>query len=145
VKKLLLFLLLIYKSTLLGQTILTSFPLDLKNSKGNNQILNVENVQTHDVFVFATDEKNITILKYNSALFLSNQYTGPRINSDCKLLIGYSFGEDGNPTLYWSSQGFKNILVIKYYLENKTYKILNFEFPYSSQYVITQFQKDNLF
>jgi hypothetical protein len=85
VKKLLLFLLLIYKSTLLGQTILTSFPLnlknskennqklndeilrtpndvlvfatsDLKNSKENNQILNVENVRTHDVFVFATDE-----------------------------------------------------------------------------------------
>jgi hypothetical protein len=167
-------LLLIYKSTLLGQTILTSFPLDLqipkennpelnsgnvktlndillvatsssKNSNENNQILNVENVQTHDVFVFATDEKNITILKYNSALFLSDQYTCPRVNSDCKSLVGYSFSEDGNPILYWSSEGFKNILVIKYYLERKTYKSLNYDFPSSSQRMITQFQKGNLF
>lgn len=167
-------MLLIYKSTLLGQTILTSFPLnlknskennqklndeilrtpndvlvfatsDLKNSKENNQILNVENVRTHDVFVFATDEKSITILKYNSALFLTDQYTGSLINSDCKSLIGYSFSEDGNPTLYWSSEGFRSVLVIKYCLESKTYKILNFNFPFLSQYVVTQFQINNLF
>lgn len=138
-------MLLIYNSILLGQTILTSFPLDLKNSKENNQILNIENVRTHEVFVFATDQKNITILKYNSALFLIDQYTGPLLNSDCKSLIGYSFSEDGNPTLYWSSLGFRNILIIKYYLDKKTYKILNYKFPFSNQHVIAQFQKDNLF
>lgn len=138
-------MLLIYNSTLLGQTILTSFPLDLKNSKESKQILNVENSRTHDVFVFATDQKNITILKYNSALFLTDQFTSPLINSDCELLIGHSFSEDGNPTLYWSSEGFRNILIVKYNLKNKTYKTLNFKSPFSNQYVITQFQKDNLF
>lgn len=138
-------MLLTCKSTLFSQTILTSFPLDLKNSKENIQSLSVENVRTHDVFVFATDDNNITILKYNSALFLTNQYTGPLKTLAYKSLIGYSFSEDGNPTLYWSSEGFKNILVIKYYLESKTHKILNFTFPFASQYVVTQFQNNNLF
>ncbi len=67
------------------------------------------------MFVFATDKKNITILKYNSALFLTDQYS-LQVNQNCKSLIGYSFSEDGNPTLYWSSEGFNTILIVKYYL-----------------------------
>jgi len=143
-KKLLLFLLLTYKSTLLGQTILTSFPLDLTHSKENNQILTVENIRTHNVFVFATDKKNITILKYNSALFLTDQYS-LQVNQNCKSLIGYSFGEDGNPTLYWSSEGFNTILIVKYYLENKTCEILNFKYSFWDQDVVASFQKNNMF
>lgn len=144
-KKLLLFFLLIYNSLLFGQTVLNSYPLDFKRSDPNNQILNVEDTTTNDVFVFATNTQNITILKYNSALFLKNDFTVPRTNLEDKSIIGYSFSEDGNPTLYWATEDYRSIFVIKYYLENKTYKVLSFKFPYLSQYIVTTFQKNNLF
>jgi hypothetical protein len=136
-KKSLLILLLIYNSALFSQTVLTSYPLDLKESEENSQILNAENTVTHDVFAFIVNKRNLTILKYNSALFLTDQYTSLLLNLDNKSIIGYSFSEDGNPTLYWSSIDFNEIIVIEYFLENKTFKALKFRFPSSNQYVIT--------
>nr|WP_315223516.1 hypothetical protein [uncultured Flavobacterium sp.] len=144
-KKSLIFLLLLYKSAFFGQTVLTSHALDLKKSAKNIQILNAENLLTHEVFVFAAYDQNITILKYNSALFLTDQYTGPLVNLENKELIASSFSEDGNPSLYWTSRDFKEIIVIKYYLETKTYKALKFGFPSESQYVVATFQDNNLF
>lgn len=144
-KKLLALFLLLCNSVLLAQTVLNSYPLNLKKFDQNNQILNIENTTTHDVFVFATNSTNITILKYNNALFLKNDFTVPRTDLEDKSIIGYSLSEDGNPTLYWATEDLKTIFVIKYYLEDKTYKVLSFSFPISSQYIITTFQKDNLF
>ncbi|MES2239582.1 MAG: hypothetical protein V4497_04915 [Bacteroidota bacterium] len=149
-KKLLLFLILIYQSTLLSQTVLTSFPIDLNKSKEYNQILNIENERTHDVFVFIKNKEKLTILKYNRALFLNSQYTFPLKNLDYKMVKGCSFSEDGNPTLYLSSSDLKNstpfnhIITIKYYLENKTYTISNFKFPLT-EFIITTFQMNNSF
>lgn len=144
-KKSLLFFLLIYKSLLFSQTVLNSYPLDFKRSDQNNQILNVEDTTTNDVFVFATNTQNITILKYNTALFLKDDFTLSRTNLEDKSIIGYSFSEDGNPTLYWSTEDYRSIYVIKYYLETKTYKVLSFNFPFSTQHIITTFQQNNLF
>ncbi len=144
-KKSLLFFLLIYNSVLFSQTLLNSYPLDLKKSEEIHSILNAENSVSHDVFAFIVNKQNITILKYNSALFLTDQYTGPLLNLVDKSIIGYSFSEDGNPTLYWSSHDFNEIFVIKYNLENKTFKALKFRFPSPNQNVITVFQKSNLF
>jgi hypothetical protein len=145
VKKLLLFFLLSYQSALLSQTILNSYPLDFKESNESNEILNVENEQTHEVFVFAADNESISILKYNPSLFLIDQYKAVFKNPDQKSLIGYSFSEDGNPTLYWVSPDYTTILAIKYYFETKTFRILNFRFPASSQYVVAEFQQHNSF
>ncbi|WP_253251025.1 hypothetical protein [Flavobacterium sp. ACN6] len=122
---------------------LSSFPLDLKKTDENIQILNVENKQTHDVFVFAASGENITILKYNSALFFKDQLTFPKTVN--KLLVGYSFGEDGNPYLYWASEDFKNIIAVKYSLENKTVKMVKFDFPSIPNYIVTNFQENNTF
>lgn len=144
-KKLLLFLLLAYQSVLLSQTVLASYPLDFKRYDANNNIINVENKTTHDVFVFATNTQNLTILKYNSALFLKDEFTLSRTNLENKSIIGYSFSEDGNPTLYWASEDLSDIFVAKYYLETKTYKILKFKFPSSSEYIVAKFQNNNLF
>ncbi|MCC9072536.1 hypothetical protein LNQ49_13175 [Flavobacterium sp. F-65] len=144
-KKLFLFFLIFHKSILIGQTVLNSYPLDFKKYDESNMILNVENTATHDVFVFATNTENLTILKYNSALFLKSDITVPRTNLENHSIIGYSFSEDGNPTLYWATEDYKSILVVKYYLEGKTYKMLSYNSPISSQFVITTFQKNNLF
>jgi len=144
-KKLLLILLLVCESTLFSQTILNSYPISMRNSGGYSQILNVENTKTHDVFAFIADDKNLAILQYNKALFLTNELRTSRSNIEDKLIIGYSFDEDGNPTLYWSSEDFKSIVLIKYDMSNKAIKPLKFSFPYSKEYFIATFQKNNVF
>lgn len=144
-KSLFLFFLLLFKSALFAQTVLNSYPLDLKKYDESNQILNVENTITHDVFAFAANTEKTTILKYNSALFLKDDFTVSHSNFKNKSIIGHSFSEDGNPTLYWSTDDDTSILVIKYYLETKTYKVLMFKFPFTTQQIINTFQKNNLF
>lgn len=144
-KKLLLLSLLISKSVLFGQTVLASFPLDFKKTDEYSQVLNVENTQNHNVFVFAATTENVTILKYNSALFLNEQFVFPKTNLENRSLIGYSFGEDGNPSLYWVLEDFKNIIIVKYYLETKTQKMLQFSFPFSTHDILNFFQENNSF
>lgn len=137
-KKIYLFLFLIYSPALFSQTILSSYPIELKEPeenkkkinidrlrthediifvassdfqipKENNQIFNIENEKTHELFVFIKDLEKITILKYNRALFLKSEYVFPLQNLADKSIIGCSFSEDGNPALYFSSNIIENI------------------------------------
>ncbi|QOG03262.1 hypothetical protein [Flavobacterium sp. MDT1-60] len=144
-KKIILLFLLFSNSLLFSQTILNSFPLDLKRSNGAEQVLTAENQQTHEVFVFAADSQNISILKYNSSLFLTDQYKGALKDIGDKSLIGYSFSADGLPTLYWSTKDYGTIIAIKYFFGNKTSKNLNFVFTSEKQSIIAQFQLENSF
>lgn len=144
-KNIFLFSFLLFSSILLSQTVLNSYPLYLKNPEREGQILHVENVKTHEVFAFIADGKNVIILQYNKALFLTNELRTSRINTDNKLIIGYSFDDDQNPTLYWSSDDFKDMVLIKYDMVNKAIKSLKFSFPDTKQDLITTFQRNNLF
>jgi hypothetical protein len=144
-KKIILFFILIQNHLLFSQTVLATFPLELKKSKEYRQIVNAENINTHDVFAFVSDKEILTILKYNSALFLTNQYTFSRPDSSYKLLSGYSFNEQGNPTIYWSSPDLKNILAVRYELNANTTVIFNYYNSFSQQSIITPFQENNTF
>jgi hypothetical protein len=144
-KKLLLFFLLLSQSVLLSQTILNSLPLYIENPSENGQILNVEDVKTHDVFAFITDDKKINILKYNKSLFLTNRFSDSIRNEKDRMLIGQSISEDGNPTLYWTPENSRNIRIVKYFMETKMTRALNFDFPSNVDYIITKFQQKNIF
>ena len=144
-KKLLIFFTLIQCSFLFSQTVLAVFPLELKKSKEYRQIVNAENTNTHDVFAFVSDKETLTILKYNTALFLTNQYTFTRPDSSYKLLSGYSFNEEGNPTIYWSSPDLKNIQAVRYELNTNTTVIFNYYNSFSLQSIITPFQENSTF
>ncbi|WP_281227226.1 hypothetical protein [Flavobacterium aquiphilum] len=144
-KKIFLFFILIQCNALLSQTVIATFPLELKKSKDYRQILNAENNDTHDLFAFVTDKETLTILKYNSALFLTNQYTFPRLDISHKLISGYSFNNQGNPTLYWSSDDLSKITAATYDLDSKTNAVVNYELQFFNQDVITHFQENNTF
>ncbi|MEN2486612.1 hypothetical protein AAYQ05_02325 [Flavobacterium sp. B11] len=144
-KRIVLFLFLISSTVVLSQTVLTSYSIDLKNKLGQSEIMTGENTTTHDVFVFAASADSLSILKYNSALFLRDKFVTSRQYTENRSLMGYSFSEDGNPTLYWFSQEEKTIILIKYYLENKTSRALKFQIPLEDNYLLTQYQKDNNF
>lgn len=145
VKKIIFLFLLFSTSVLSSQTILNSTPLEIRESNRSNQLLTVENKATHDVFVFAANNENLSILQYSNSLFLKDKYTTPLKNIDNKSLIGYSFSEDGNPTLYWSTPDFEIILAVKCFLESKTTRLLYFKFASARQYVVSQFQQNDSF
>ncbi|MEN2401999.1 hypothetical protein GKZ90_0019575 [Flavobacterium sp. MC2016-06] len=144
-RKIFLFLAVIYNSVLFSQTILNTYPLNLNKNSKSNQILNAKNELTNEVFTFVVTDENFTILRYNSALFLTDQFNNSLEYVKNRTLLGYSFSEDGNPTLYWSSQYGESIMIIKYYFENKTSKALKFQFPNTSQTIRAEYQNDNSF
>jgi hypothetical protein len=145
-KKIIVILLLIQSSFLFSQTLLTTFPLELKKSKDYKQIVNAEDTNTHNIYAFISDKENITILQYNSALFLSNQITLARPDISYKTINGYSFNSVGNPTIYWSSEDLNKILAVQYDLNAKTTNvILNYDLQFFNQTLITQFQENNTF
>ena len=145
-KKLFLFFLLISKSVLLSQTVLNSYPLNFDNNPRKYiQALNIEDQKNHDLYVFLSDNTNITILKYNKSVFLTNQFKDSIREAFNCALIGQSISDDGYPTLYWGSQNMRNLKIIKYYLDNKTSKTLKFDFPSYHDYIITSYQKNNVF
>lgn len=145
-KKIIFFFILIQCNLLLSQTVLATFPLELKKSKEYRQIINAENTITHEIFAFVSDKETLTILKYNSALFLSNQYTLPRPDISYKLLSAYSFNDEGNPTLYWSNSDFSKIMAVQYDLNAKTNTtVASYNLQFFNQSMITQFQENNTF
>jgi hypothetical protein len=145
-KKIILFFILIQCNHLLSQTILATYPLELKKSNEYKQIVNAENSITHDVFVFASDKETVTILKYNSALFLTDQYSLARPDVTYKLITGYSFDNEGNPTLYWSSENLKKVMAVQYDLNTKsTVAIFNYDLPFYKESIVSQFQENNIF
>lgn len=144
-KKFILFFILIQTQHLLSQTVLATTPLELKKSKEYRQIINAENTATQEVFAFVSDKETITILKYNSALFLTDKYTLPRPAIAYKLLSGYSFNAQGNPTLYWTSNDLSKIMAVQYDLNTKTNTAVNYEQQFFNQETITQIQANDAF
>ncbi|HSD08984.1 hypothetical protein [Flavobacterium sp.] len=144
-KKIIVFLILIQSSQLFSQTVLATFPLELKKSKEYRQIFNAENAVTHDVYAFATDKENLTIIKYNSALFMTSQYSLTRPDTSYKQIVGYSFNSEGNPTLYWSNPDLKKIMTVQYDLNSKTNTEVPYELQFFNQTLITSFQDNNTF
>lgn len=143
-KQIFLFWSLIWSSVLLSQTVLTSYKVDFKIKKEQPEIVNAQNTITKDVFVFIASD-SLTILKYNSALFLKDKFVTSRQFVENRSLLGYSFSEDGNPTLYWFSGEEKSIILTKYYIENKTSRALKFQIPLDEKSILTYYQKDNNF
>jgi len=143
-KQIFLFWSLIWSSVLLSQTVLTSYKVDFKIKKEQPEIVNAQNTITKDVFVFIASD-SLTILKYNSALLLKDKFVTSRQFVENRSLLGYSFSEDGNPTLYWFSGEEKSIILIKYYIENKTSRALKFQIPLDEKSILTYYQKDNNF
>jgi hypothetical protein len=144
-RKIILFFILFQCVSLSSQTLLATFPLELKKSKEYKQIINAENTVNHDVFVFASDKETLTIVKYNSALFLSSQYSLERPDLKYKLLTGYSFNEEGNPSLYWFSENLKELMAVQYDLNTKTASHYNYYQSYSNESIISTFQANNTF
>ena len=127
-----------------SQTILSSHPLKLRNSRNNHQLLNAVNSK-NQVFAFISDKEKLTALKYNQALFFSDSLSVNRPNKEYELIAGFGFEDNGNPNLYWASEDFKKIQSINFDFENRTASTDNFQFDFKDEDVINTVSENNSF
>jgi hypothetical protein len=127
-----------------SQTLLSSHPLELKKSSANHQILNAVNNQKQ-VFVFASDKENLTVLKYNQALFFKDSLSVPRPEKSYEFMAGFSFEENGNPYLYWSSEDYKKIEAVYFDFENKRTVDTYYQIPFKEETILNAYSENNSF
>ncbi|MGL2987901.1 hypothetical protein ACSVH5_09915 [Flavobacterium sp. RSSA_27] len=128
-----------------GQIRLASHPLELKKAKEYHQIINTSDRQNDNVFVFATDKEKTTILKYSPFLFFKDSMVTKRPDIGYKLMAGYSFGQDENPTVYWADSNFKNIVAVHYDLVAKKTTTNFLQLPLQRETVLHTFNENNNF
>ncbi|MBC8643511.1 hypothetical protein H9W95_03800 [Flavobacterium lindanitolerans] len=102
-----------------GQTLLASHPLELKKATSYHQIVNTVNDQ-NQVFVFASDKEKLKVLKYNNALFFKDSLSVNRPDKNYTAMAGFSFEDNGNPYLYWSSDDYTKIQSHYFDFNNRT-------------------------
>ncbi|HEU4496870.1 MAG TPA: hypothetical protein VFR70_07450 [Flavobacterium sp.] len=128
----------------LGQTLLDSRPLKLKNPKSSQQILNAAN-ENGQVFAFAADKERVVALKYNKALFFSDSLSIPRPDKEYEFMAGYSFDENGSPYVYWANEDFTKMQSVYLGFENKASAISVFNLPSNEETIAGTFSKNNAF
>lgn len=121
-----------------AQTILNSFPIELKKSSSYFQILNSEN-QEKDYFAFIAEKEKITALKYNSALFFTDSISTYRPERDFEFMLGTTFSADGNPNLYWSSKNYETIKVYTFDFKTHSTSSLVFVNDFEREKVVDVF------
>jgi hypothetical protein len=134
-----------YSAALFSQTILNSFPVQLNKRSDRAQVLNIEDAKTKEIYVFATDNTNTHVAKFNRELFLQTRFKDSINNPEGRSIIGHSISDDGSPILYWATENMRNLKIIKYFLDTKITRALTFTFPLNNEYIITTFQKNNRF
>lgn len=144
-KKIVTFLFAISFVMLSAQTKLTSNFLELKKLKDNYQILNAVNQESNQVFVFASDKKNVTALKYNSALFFTDSLNVNRPAATYDFMAGYSFEKEESPYVYWSTNDLKKILAVQYDFASKKTAESQYELPFKNEEIINSFSENNTF
>ncbi|MGL5111036.1 MAG: hypothetical protein ACRC6O_00195, partial [Flavobacterium sp.] len=128
-----------------GQVKVGSHPLAFKKSKEYQQVVAVANSNNDDVFAFASDKEKITILHYNAFLFFKDSMVSARPNLGYRKNVGYSFGTDENPTLYWSDDSFKNIAAVHYDMVSKQVATQYFRLPLERESVLYVANENNTF
>ncbi len=127
-----------------AQTRLVSFPLELKKPRDNHQILNGINDQ-NQIFAFASDRDNVTILKFNSAIFFQDSLKINRPDKNFAFMSGYSFSENGNPIVFWASENYKKIKSVEYNLKEKTTFVYDYSIPFTDEEILLTFNENNSF
>lgn len=128
-----------------AQTLLIATDLELKKASSHHQALNAVNLNTNEVFVFASDKEQLTAFKYNSALFFKDSLSTKRPDNDFEQLSGYSFNAEGKPEIYWLDSDFKKLHAVSFDLQNRKTAEKTFEIPLEKEVVLSSFNENNAF
>lgn len=127
-----------------AQTLLATHPLELKKATSNHQIVNAVNDQ-NQVFVFASDKEKLKVLKYNNALFFKDSLSVNRPDKNYTAMVGFSFEDNGNPYLYWSSDDYTKIQSHYFDFNNRTSVTASHQLSLKNESIISVFSENNSF
>lgn len=127
-----------------GQTLLASHPLELKKAASYHQIINAVNNQ-NQVFAFASDKEKLKVLKYSNALFFKDSLSVSRPDKSYDAMVGFSFEDNGNPYLYWSSEDYTKIQSQYFDFSNRTSSIASYQVSFKSEDILSAFSENNSF
>lgn len=127
-----------------GQTLLTSFDLDLKKAATNHKALIAVN-KTNEVFVFGADHEKFTALKYNSAIFFKDSLSTKTPTKNTKIISGFSFDDDNNPIVYWTAEDYKKIQAVSFDFKSKTVTNKEYNFSFKEEILLQHFSENNVF
>ncbi|MFL9844158.1 hypothetical protein [Flavobacterium rhizosphaerae] len=138
-------LIIIYPAGLYAQTDVSAQPLILENAKDRATLMPAPEAEYNQMVVYAADDKTVTALHYNSALFFTGRLQAPRPGKGYEKLAGYSFSTD-TAYAYWVPGGYvgREIMVqgFNFTTGNITTKAL--ELPVKSTKIIRAFNGNNV-
>lgn len=145
VKQLFLLFILISCGVLRGQTLISSFPLELKKSSTYHQLFHMPNTATNELHVMAADRDNLHWIRYNSALFLTDSISVSKAGTDFKSFSGFGFDSYQNPTAYAVSDDFKKITCVNYDITTKKITIRDIATDFGKETVLQVFSANTAF
>lgn len=128
-----------------GQTLLTSFDLELKKSSTDHKAMTAVNNNNNEVFVFASDKEKLTSIHYNNALFFKDSLSVPAPGKKFQFLTGYSFNKHDNPIIYWATEDYKKIASYSFDYKNKTVATKEYNFPFKDELLLNSFSENNTY
>jgi len=128
-----------------SQTKLVSHHLDLKKPKASQQLLNVVNPDTEEVYTLASDKESTTVLRFNSALFFSDSLTVKRPDKQYTFMAGFSIENKQSPYVYWASEDFDKILAVQYDFQTKKATEKAYTLPLQDETVLATFSENSSF
>lgn len=128
--------------TLVGQTKIGSFDLELKKSSDYHQIHSVVDNSSGEFFVMASDKDVVTVAKYNKALFYSKSLKSTT-DKNYPLVVGHSFNHLNNLVFYWASKDYRKFKSQTYDFNSLKTDTVLFEIPFKDELLLTSFQQNN--
>lgn len=128
----------------LGQIKLTSFPVELKKSDENHQMINFVDEKSNEIYTFIADKETVTGIKFNSAVFVSDSLSTSK-PFNYQYFIGYSFSAHRTPILHWITEDNKKIKSIEYDFSKETKDYSATETIFSEESIVTSFTNNGTF
>jgi len=125
-----------------SQTKIASTGLELEKGTGQQQLTQFLQPLTDELFVSAADKEKITLFKFNRALFLADSLETPKDKIYANF-IGYSFPENGETVVYYSSNDSKKIMAFTFDYNNRKARPHLFTIPFKFEQILCQFSTNN--
>jgi hypothetical protein len=139
-RKIIVAILLLYYGSAFSQKFLNSFPLSLKKDKDVFQIVDKE---THNTTFFVSDNKNVKAILLDQNMHIKDSITtvSPK-SSNYNNMIGYN-KSNGNISLFWASEDFKNIYAQSFNFTSKNIEGVAQQLPLINEKVLGNFSENN--
>ena len=121
-----------------SQVRLSDAAFEFKKSSEYHQLITKVNLETNEVFSFATDKEKLFGVKFNNALFFSDSLTIDKPEA-FRYLMGCGFTDENNPIAYWATADLEKFIGIEFDFKTRTTKTIQYNLNLKNQTVFADF------